>query len=290
MSDENQNNPLKNILKGLPKVKAKDDFEIRLMKRLREAEDEKFRSPALNKLLFTKKRFSLSSLLRPSLAPAIGLTIVLLVFIAYYINISIIQKSPVKQEISQNQPDVQKEVSPPEQNNESRPPISSGELKSSDKNSDQSVTPSITGDKFGNDYYAPSTKESDKNLEQEILTPKAEQKKTDELRSTETEHENTDIKEKKADDYIMKKSGDYQYKDTGKQNELDQEGPNVDEEKGYLNANERSLSKDTVNKNDSLKGGTKKDRKVSKGRNYNDTVKSQIETNKQIEDTTKNRK
>lgn len=285
MTDENQNNHLRNILKGLPKVKAKDDFENRLMKRLREVDDEKYHSPALNKLRNSEKRFSLSGLLRPSLAPAIGLTIVLLIFIAYYINISIIQKTPVKQEISQNETGVQKEVRPPTTNNESQPPISKEETFGNNKN-DRSVYKNAPEEIIGSDKYAPSVSQPER-MDDQTLTPKTEEKKSDELRSVEKKYDNVDIKEKKAEDYIRSKSGDYQYKDTGKQNEVNQEEKEMDRNDGVLN--EQHLSKDSVSKNDSAKVSTKRDKRA-KGKIYNDTVKSQIETNEQTEDSTNNKK
>lgn len=282
MSDDNQNN-LRDLLKGLPKVKAKDDFEHRLMRKLREADDRKYHSPAFNKLHYPAKKFSLSWLLRPSLAPAIGLTIVLLIFIAYYINISIIQKPAVNQEISQKTTDAPKETPGNQEKTESQPPISKSETFGNIQDN-RSEYKNTTEDVTGSDKYAPSVTQP-LRTEEQTPAPKTEEKKSDELRSLDR---NVDIKEKKAEDYIMKKSGDYQYKDTGKQNEVNQEEKEEDRSNGVLN--EQHLSKDSVNKNDSTKVSKKKDKKVAKGKIYNDTVKSQVEPTQQLDDTTKNKK
>jgi hypothetical protein len=215
-----------------------------------------------------------------------------LIFIAYYINISIIQKTPVTKEISQNTTGEHRDLAPGKTSTESQPPISSNETG---KNNKLEETPSnlrsTPGDVTGSDRYAPPVTQPEQRLDEQILTPKSEEKKTDELKSMERKSDDADIKEKKAEDYIMKKSGDYQYKDTGKQNEVEEEHINaIEGDKNNGSLDERSLSKDSVNKNDSAKVSSKRDKRVAKGKIYNDTVKSQIETNQQTDDTTKNKK
>ncbi len=83
--EDNKYDSLKAKLKGLPKVKAKSDFEAKLFARIREVERDKsvqesYRAPVKENKLFGW----LDGLFRPSFIPAIGLTVVLLIAITVY--------------------------------------------------------------------------------------------------------------------------------------------------------------------------------------------------------------
>jgi len=88
LQEDEKYKALRDQLRTLPRVKAKHDFEDRLMRRIREAE-----SPAV-KLSHTvtqpvvkhqpAKKSWLESLFRPSFVPALGLTVVLLVAVVVY--------------------------------------------------------------------------------------------------------------------------------------------------------------------------------------------------------------
>jgi hypothetical protein len=85
IEEDNKYDSLKAKLKGLPKVKAKSDFEAKLFARIREVErnksaQESYRAPVKENKLFGW----LEGLFRPSFIPAIGLTVVLLIAITVY--------------------------------------------------------------------------------------------------------------------------------------------------------------------------------------------------------------
>ncbi len=84
--EENKYKEIISALKSLPKKKAKSDFEQKLYRKLRSAEAEKITSPAFEKLTRPKESNWVFNIFRPSLVPAIGLTIVLIAVIVVYIN------------------------------------------------------------------------------------------------------------------------------------------------------------------------------------------------------------
>ncbi len=288
MTGDNQHKNLRDALKGLPKIKAGRDFEQRLMSKLKDTDEEKYLSPSFKKLHYPKKSFSLFGFLRPSLAPAIGLTIVLIIFIAYYINISIIQKQTVQQDISQNTQGIQPRIETSQPKTETEPPLtrednSLRDSKSTDRSNIQSPPMNMTGD----NESAPSISSPEKRLEEPKMVPEVEEKGTDELKKEEKVMDKTESKEKRADDYIMRKSGEYQYKDTGKQNDEDIQDSKHEGNKNNESLEEQTLSKDAYGKTDSTKIRSKRNKKVAKAKNYNDTIKAPVEQEPQSEDSTK---
>ncbi|HEY3251342.1 MAG TPA: hypothetical protein VGK25_09515 [Ignavibacteria bacterium] len=87
-SEEEKYKKLRESLRSLPRIKTKNDFDTRLFSRIKDIESGKFvhttPKTAKENILVTW----LSNLFRPSLVPAIGLTVVLLaaiiVYFAYY--------------------------------------------------------------------------------------------------------------------------------------------------------------------------------------------------------------
>src|SRR5688572_15116594 len=89
IKDDEKYNALRDTLRSLPRVKAKKDFEARLMHRIREANNpveasspvehvtQKIRTENAAKSWF-------SNLFRPAFAPALGLTVVLLITVVVY--------------------------------------------------------------------------------------------------------------------------------------------------------------------------------------------------------------
>ncbi len=90
-------------LKSLPKAKSKSDFEQKLYRRLRNAEQEKTLSPAFEKLTRPKEKNWIFNIFKPSFAPAIGLTIVLFAVVVIYLNYQ-----PSDDQVTQNEQAPQK--------------------------------------------------------------------------------------------------------------------------------------------------------------------------------------
>ena len=285
MKDENGNNDLRRFLKGLPKVKAKDDFEVHLYKRLRDVESEKFSSPALKRLSYSGKRFSLASLLKPSLIPAVGLTIVLFIFLAYYFNLILINKSSTNQEVvqktdtqqqtvtSQNSlKDSEQRIASNEQTDTRKQvDITSGEIQlSKTEDQDKTVTiPPVESDQF---YKA---------------APKIESKASDELKMEEKKEEKTMDREGFID---SKKSGDSRSKDSGIQKENKSEDVKV---KSYdaqqVQEKNSEINQSSLGKSDTVKAKTDRKKHNKKDKNYKDTVKTDNNENQDMPDSTKSK-
>ena len=86
MDEEKKYKEVISALKSLPKVKSKSDFEQKLYRKLRNAEDEKISSPAFEKLTRPKEKNWIFNIFKPSFVPAIGLTIALIAVIVIYVN------------------------------------------------------------------------------------------------------------------------------------------------------------------------------------------------------------
>jgi hypothetical protein len=90
-------------LKSLPKVKSKSDFEQKLYRRLRNAEQERTPSPAFEKLTRPKEKNWIFNIFKPSFVPAIGLTFVLIAVVVIYLNYK-----PSDDQVTQNEQAPQK--------------------------------------------------------------------------------------------------------------------------------------------------------------------------------------
>ena len=97
-NDELKYKKLRDSLRSLPRLKAKSDFEARLFRKIKEHESH----GTLHAVPETGSRVSLidflANLLRPSLVPAVGLTVVILVSIAvYFVYFSELKKEDAQQ-------------------------------------------------------------------------------------------------------------------------------------------------------------------------------------------------
>ena len=87
MPDEEKYEDLKKILKSLPKVKARGDFEAKLFHRLRDIEAGKSSIHKLRTIPVTAGRFNwLTNILKPAYASAIGVTVILLICVVLYVS------------------------------------------------------------------------------------------------------------------------------------------------------------------------------------------------------------
>lgn len=87
LQDDEKYKALRDQLRTLPRVKAKHDFEGRLMRRLKEAENPARLTNMVNQPVYKhqpEKKSWFESLFRPSFVPALGLTVVLLVAVVVY--------------------------------------------------------------------------------------------------------------------------------------------------------------------------------------------------------------
>ena len=84
LNDDEKYKALRDTLRSMPRVKAKGDFEARLMARIREAEKQPVHhaAPVVHRPAAVKSWWS--NLFRPAFAPALGLTVVLLITVVVY--------------------------------------------------------------------------------------------------------------------------------------------------------------------------------------------------------------
>ena len=84
INDDDKYKALRDTLRSMPRVKAKGDFEARLMTRIREAERQPVHhaAPVVHKTSEVKSWWA--NLFRPAFAPALGLTVVLLITVVVY--------------------------------------------------------------------------------------------------------------------------------------------------------------------------------------------------------------
>ena len=285
MQDENGNNNLRKILKGLPKVKAKDDFENHLYKRLRDVESEKFSSPALKRLTFSGKRFSLASLLKPSLIPAVGLTIVLLIFLAYYFNLILINKNTSNQEVSKKTDTIQLLTGSQNPNKDTEKQITGNDIQKSKQDAGISEGFHSSDDRL-RESDKPSI-ESESKESESISTPKVEIKASDELKMEEKKVEDRKFDFEKSP--VMNKSGEIRSKDSGNQIEgnLDKEKDQSKEEGQIDEQKNENIDVLSTTKTDSTKAKIHGKKHLKKEKNYRDTVKTDNNLNQ--EDSTKNK-
>lgn len=84
INDDEKYKALRDTLRSMPRVKAKGDFEARLMARIRETEKQPVHhaAPVVHKTSEVKSWWA--NLFRPAFAPALGLTVVLLITVVVY--------------------------------------------------------------------------------------------------------------------------------------------------------------------------------------------------------------
>ena len=99
INDDEKYKALRDTLRSMPRVKAKGDFETRLMARIREAEKQPVHhaQPVVHKTAEVKSWWA--NLFRPAFAPALGLTVVLLItVVVYFAYFAKLNDSPVNQQ------------------------------------------------------------------------------------------------------------------------------------------------------------------------------------------------
>lgn len=293
MSDEEKYRELRDKLRAVPKVKAKPNFEHKLYSRIRGIESERM-APSVKHLLHTEKeRGWLFSLLKPAYIPAIGLTVVVLLALIWFIAYNPVQMNKVQEEVSSKQEPGQQPTSPSISK-------SQDELKKAEEKSDESpITsadtrlresaprtmtrdimpgPEKTNSDFG--IIKTETEQSPAIDQQKIKTvdetiikaiPKidAEKKVEDKL-----EEGVRRIEKKEAPANIRKNEGDLKLKQDEDNKSIDKENENVIKEitpslKEKVTGKD---SKDTVKQKNIKK---KKDTKTTEDQNKQEEQKSQ---------------
>jgi len=238
IQDDEKYKSLRDTLSGLPKLKAKSGFEARLLQRIKETEKGIIHKP--EPLKETRSKNWLANLFRPSFAPALGLTVVLLitvvVYFAYFSKMG--DQSP--------------------QNNEMVSTDKQGEFviyvkKDSESYSDNypkeysAITPDRTVEErtiapveMPSDYLSRPEPLKDADKESEIRNDRvSEEQKLEMQRSVDIE-KGVDTKgERKSDDMIMKKESKSEHKGEMKKGEMKKESEespyNIrDEKEGYI--------------------------------------------------------
>lgn len=284
LQEDEKYKALRDQLRTLPRVKAKHDFEDRLMRRIKEAE-----SPAV-KLSHTvtqpvikhqpAKGSWLESLFRPSFVPALGLTVVLLVavvvYFGYYSKLNQSDTSNTQQFVSStNQGDliiyVKKEG---EDISSNYPKEYSAVTPEDSKSGEYSPAPTETS----TDYFAKP--DPSRSLTPEIKPDRvSEEQRIEMQRSVDLDKDKgVDVKgERKDDGVIMKKEskGDFKSETKGEMKKetsqpkkkvsdekknilIDEEQPNVNQEKKANEKVEDNLSNEDETGN-RISRATKKD-------------------------------
>ncbi len=83
IQDEEKFKALRDTLRSLPRLKAKKDFEARLMQRISEANIPVLKVTGIVKTATTEKSW-FANLFRPAFVPALGLTVILLITVVVY--------------------------------------------------------------------------------------------------------------------------------------------------------------------------------------------------------------
>ena len=280
MDEEKKYKEVISALKSLPKVKSKSDFEQKLYRKLRNAEDEKISSPAFEKLTRPKEKNWIFNIFKPSFVPAIGLTIALIAVIVIYINFI-----PGDEDITQN------EQVP--QNNEEmviKDPGSTEKNYFGKKQDDnelitQDVTGGIVTDERSMMPVSPRT-----DVDEAPAPTNSRPEKLDAVPLMEQK-----IERKEADDKIIekegrieKKSGDMkkgEKKESLKTNKSEEES-NIKKNVGdeiFQNGLKPSMGLDKTKAKDSIKTDSIKSKKSKDEGSENGQIEQETETEKQAE-------
>jgi hypothetical protein len=238
IQDEEKYKSLRNTLKSLPKVQAKGDFHSRLMHRISQAE----KSPVHTKPV--KPRTSggwIANLFRPSFAPALGLTVVLLItVVVYFAYFSNTGKSPNNEVVTSNEKPgelviyVKKETG--ESYSDNYPKEYSAVTTEDGTSEDRRMSPMETPSDYISKPDPTRTLDKDEGIKPDRVS---EEQKLEMERSVD-EKKGVDTKgERKGDDRIMKKESKGELKDIGSKTEGKESPYNVrDQKEGYINEGE----------------------------------------------------
>jgi hypothetical protein len=234
INDDEKYKSLRDTLKSLPRVRAKSDFEARLLNRIKESEKGTIHAPVkpIKEPVFKNW---LASLLRPSLVPAMGLTVVLLitvvVYFGYFAKMNDTQSTKEQMVASTNQGELIIYVKEDREENFSENyPKEYSAITPSDSRSERDAAPLETPTDFL------SRPESPKPIEGYIKPDRvSEEQKIEMQRSFDKDEKGVDVKgERKSDDVIMKKESKTEPK---KEMEKGESPYNIKDEKKNENIN-----------------------------------------------------
>jgi hypothetical protein len=290
MSDEEKYRKLREKLRNTPRLKARNDFDNKLYARLRTVESERM-SPSFAKLTKPgRERNWIFSFLRPSFAPAIGLTVVVLIALVWYFA----AYNPVTQDkqVSSNE-NTQQKISPSQQNesigkmddktiakNETSPSLNrESEPKSMTK---ESVTGSVN---TSSDFESSPKTETEEKKADEFRTfdvaPVVPVAPIESEKKMEKRIEDSKKMEKKEAPANIRKE------DSDKINEQKQEGKSNDEIYNKINQSVQDTPKQKDSTKDSVKS---KGLKKNIGKSQNDSLNIQSIKKSQEPDSTNTKK
>lgn len=236
LQDDEKYKSLRSTLKHLPRVKAKKDFEARLLHRIKAAEKGVFESkPQFANL--SPVRDWLANLFRPSFAPALALTVVLLitvvVYFAYFSKLGD-EGADTKQSItSTDKGEFYIYVKKDSDSFSSNYPKEYSAITSDETGEERTMAPT----EMPSDYL--SKPDPTRTLETEIKPDRVSEEQKLEMERSVDDKKGVETKgERKEDDVIMKKESKGEMKKEGKDapyNVRDEE-KNVNEDKidGYI--------------------------------------------------------
>lgn len=267
-------------LKSLPKVKAKDDFDQKLYRKLRDADSERM-SPSFEKLTKHAEKNWIFNIFRPAFVPAVALTLILFIFIVVYIYFKPYQDTT---SISQNQQEEQKQELIIK-----KPGITEDKDLSANRESEPPVTHELSKSEYDERTLAPVSPKSDVGTESPYIQPEEKLSQPPEIEQR-IEKKAPAIDELKEKELKLEKKGERKTGDLKKNEELNK----IEEQNQQKNADdvilngvvkpsmgmEKTRAKDSV-KTDSVK--SKKETGKESDKNGVDTDEKKNETEKQAE-------
>jgi len=289
---------LRDKLKSLPRVKAKPDFESRLMQRIKDAELAPVHKTVPHIQHIPEKKSWFAFLFRPAFVPALGLTAVLLIaivaYFAYYSSLQ--QKDTAMNEqfvSSTNQGDLIIYVKKDGENYSENYPKEYSALSSGDTKTENNLTPTSPTE-VSTDYFAKP--DPTRTISPDIKNDRvSEEQKIEMQRSVDDDRDKgVDVKsERKLDDGIMKKESKKDFKIESKGTlKSDTESPKkkVSDEKKNIQINEQNEVKQEIinepkTEDDSEKTGKGKNRisRATKKDSTNNKSDSEAEDKESIQ-------
>ncbi len=268
-------------LKSLPKVKAKDDFEQKLYRKLRDVDSEKM-SPSIQRLTKPVEKNWIFNIFRPAFIPAVGITIALIAVIVIYINympkndtttISQNQQEQQKQELTITKPGSMedKDLSA---NQEKSTPLSQDLSKTPDdeRSDERSIEPVVPKSDIGTESPSIQPKEtlSGPEIEQRI----EKKSPVDEEKEMKSDRKTGDIKKNQNENLPEMKKTEGRTQDSK---------VNDGVLNGFIKSSrglDKSKAKDSL-KTDSIKSKKESGKDIDK--NKSETDEKQNDTEKQAE-------
>ncbi len=289
--DDEKYRSLRDTLRSLPRVRAKSDFEARLLNRIKEAEKSTIHAPVKPVKEPVFKNW-LANLFRPSLVPAMGLTAVLLITVAvyfgYFARMNDTQSVNEQTVASTNQGELIIYVKGDgEKNYSENYPKEYSAVSPSDNRSEHDAAPIETP----SDYL--SRPESPKAVEGYIKPDRvSEEQKIEMQRTLDKDEKGVDVKsEKKSDDVIMKKESrktepkkDMEKGDSPYNIRDEKKNENINTEDGIFDQKQENQQPEVNEKEeDKVEGKNKAEDSSRISRALKDSTKSK-DTNKILDD------